>query len=557
MPEFDVCIVGSGAGAGPVAFELAQAGYTVRVLEKGPWLSEQDFFKDELACCRRDVYTPKLTDEQHVIEEPEGDGWTAGTSQETGWNFWNGNLVGGSSNLMSGFFHRLKPKDFRLLSEFGPIEGANIVDWPIGYEDLEPYYTRVEQVVGISGRVVPYPHAEPRSTTDFPFPPTAENRVSGWIDQAADELGWHSMPVPRAILPHAALGRQGCQYSGYCGSYGCASGAKGSARAALLDAALATGRCDIRPHSKVYRLVSDARGQISAVAYYDREGESRRVTARLYVVACQAIETARLLLSSTGPEHPQGLGNRYGQVGRNLIFSAGGQGRGYFEFDKLAPEQVDELRRMGPFVNRALMDWYYIDEPELGRMKGGLIDFLFQHPAVMGRADALKWDAEGRLVWGKPLKRRLESWFRSDRRLNFEVFNDWLPTDDCLVSLATQTRDRWSSPVAKLRIGYHPHDLKVAAFLAKKGEILLRQMGASYIQSSVSGAPPPNLVAGGCRFGADPKHSVLDADCRMHGVDNLFVSDGSFMPTGGSIPYTWTIYANAFRVADRIRQQLG
>ncbi len=112
-------------------------------------------------------------------------------------------------------------------------------------------------------------------------------------------------------------------------------------------------------------------------------------------------------------------------------------------------------------------------------------------------------------------------------------------------------------PVARVRVGYHPHDLKVGRYLADKAEDVLKKMGGEHVRSHVSGSPPPNLVAGGCRFGSDPATSVLNADCRAHEVDNLYVSDGSFMPTGGSVPYTWTIYANAFRVADKIVAELG
>ena len=166
MTDYDAVIIGSGAGGGAVAWRLARAGKRVLVLEKGPWFSEADYFKDELACCRRSVYTPDLREERHVIEEAAGKGWSATSTHESGWDFWNGNVVGGSSNFMSGFFHRLKPVDFRLRSEFGHIPGANVVDWPIAYEDLEPYYTEVESVVGVSGRVVPHPFLEPRSTPD-------------------------------------------------------------------------------------------------------------------------------------------------------------------------------------------------------------------------------------------------------------------------------------------------------------------------------------------------------------------------------------------------------
>jgi len=321
---------------------------------------------------------------------------------------------------------------------------------------------------------------------------------------------------------------------------------------------VATGNCEIRDRCKVQHIITDAKGQISGVEYFDPHRTRRQVTAKIYVVACQAVETSRLLLNSAGPHFPGGLANNNGQVGRNLLFSAGGSGSGDLVFADLNEDKVEQLRTMGPFVNRALDDWYVIDDRDFAaeRSKGGIIEFLFAHPNPVGKANAVKWDQQGKLVWGPRLKRRLETWFRTDRTLRFEVFNDWLPNDDCFVTLDPKVKDKWGSPVARIRIGYHPHDLEVGAYLAKKGERVLRQMGARRISSSVSGSPPANLVAGGCRFGTDPATSVLDPDCRAHELDNLYVTDGSFMPTGGSVPYTWTIYANAFRVADRILQRL-
>ena len=301
--DYDVCIIGSGAGGGPVALTLAEAGYSVVVLEKGPWLTGQDFFKDELACCRRSVYTPQLEDEQHVIEDLYDGEWVGEATSESGWDFWNGNCVGGSSNFMSGFFYRLKPEDFRLLSEFGPIEGANVADWPIGYQDLEPWYALVEKEVGVSGRFVDHPFAEPRSTADFPLPPTQEHPVVSRIDSACNKLGLHPLPTPRAILPAAKGERGGCSYSGYCGSYGCSTGAKGGSRAALLNRAVTTGRCEIRPHAKVHKLISDTKGKVVAAHYFDADSRTRVVDAKIFVVACQVIETSRLLLSFSGPKH--------------------------------------------------------------------------------------------------------------------------------------------------------------------------------------------------------------------------------------------------------------
>lgn len=556
--DYDVCVIGSGAGAGPVILELSKAGKSVLVLEKGPWLTEKDYFKDEMACCRRSTYTPDLKDEKHVLEEQSNDGdWFSESSEESGWDFWNGNVVGGSSNFMSGYFYRLKPEDFRLRSEFGPIKGANIADWPISYEDMEPYYTRVETEVGVSGKIIPHKFQEPRSTEDFPYPPTAEHPIVNHIDTACEQLKLTSLPTPRAILSKPDNGRNSCEYSGYCGSYGCSSGAKGSSRAALLDQAVATGHCEIRPDSKVYQLQSDNKGRITSADYYDTQGKSVSVTAKLFVVACQAIETSRLLLASRGPRHPNGIGNNYNQLGKNLLFSAGGSGTGEFHYSKMDKLAASAMKTRGPFVNRGLQEWYFIDDKSLGgRLKGGVIDFLLRHPNAISKAMSAYWNDDDNLNWGHNLKRDLKTVFTESQDLRFEVFNDWLPTDDCFVSLDTQVKDKWNSAVAKVRLGYHPHDLKVGEYLADKAEQVLRQMGADNIRSSVSGSPPPNLMAGGCRFGTDIRSSVLNADCQVHDAENLFVTDGSFMPTGGSVPYTWTIYANAFRVADIIKQRV-
>ncbi len=555
--DYDVCVIGSSAGGSPVALTLARAGYSVLVLERGPWFTENDFYKDELACCLRDVYRPKRRDEPHIIElEDDNGGWRAQSTAHGRWNLWNGNCVGGSSNFMSGYFHRLKPVDFHLLSEFGPIEGANVADWPISYDDLEPWYTLVEREVGVSGRVTGHPRQEPRGTPDFPYPPLREHVVAGMLDEAGKKLGFHPFPTPRAILSKRIEGRDSCAYNGgYCGSTGCSTGAKGSARAALLNRAVATGRCEIRPHALVKRLVSDKHGKISSVEYLDHDGGPRKVDARIYVVACQAIETARLLLRSTGPKHPNGLANSSGQVGKNLLFAGGGAGSARLLYRKF-PKRARDLENTGLFINRALQDWYVIDDKALGpRQKGGTIDFVHVHPSPILRAS--RQIGSGPLRWGKPLKRNLESLFTDGISLKIEAFCDWLPNADSFVTLDSSATDKWGLPVARVRAGFHLRNLQVGWYLAARGAELLKAIGADEVISFASGSPPTNLVAGACRFGGDPATSVLNADCRAHEVDNLYVTDGSFMPTGGSVPYTWTIYANAFRVADRLVRYLG
>ena len=555
--RYDICIIGSGAGAGPVAYELSKAGFSVVVLEKGPWIKTSQFTKDEIVAARRDVYYPSSKDEPQVIEWFDKKGNLHSKSNAGGGTgFRNGSCVGGSSNFMSGFFHRSKPADFELLSKYGAIEGANIADWPVSYNDMEPYFTKVESVIGVSGKVVKHKALEPRSTSAFPYPPLSENYVSQLLDNAAAQLGIETIPLPRAILSRPKGKRKSCYYSNYCGSYGCASDAKGSSRAALLDDAIATGNCDIIPYAKVFRLETNGEKVVKAHFHYKGRGDEA-VKAGIFVVAAQAIETSRLLLMSKSKDYPDGLANNSGQVGKNLIFSAGGIGSGYFRRSDFTEEEFNKLMMPGLFVNRAIQQWYEIDSKRFDRTtKGGTIDFLWEHANPIRKAVRQKWDDEGNLLFGSEYKRRLFDYFTQKRKLTFEVFNDWLPNDNCFVSLDDKVKDRYGDLVARVRIENHPHDLRVGRYLAAKAATVLRKAGAREVSYSVSGSPPPNLQAGGCRFGNDPSTSVLDAGCKAHEVDNLYITDGSFMPTGGSVTYTWTIYANSFRVADIIRERI-
>lgn len=556
--KYDVCVVGSGAGAGPIIYELSKAGHKVLVLEKGPWFKTEDFAKDEMVASRKSVYTPDLRDEKHVLVQKEDDGkYYSESTYNSGNDFWNGSAVGGSSNFMSAYFHRLKPVDFKLLSEYGPIPGANHVDWPITYDELEPYYTKVEEVVGVSGKVKNHKHLEPRSTPDFPYPPLQENIFASWLDKGAEKLGFEIFPSPRGIISQPKDERKACFYSNYCGSYGCNSDAKGSSRAALINQALKTGNCTIIPNAKVYHLETDGNGTIIKANYYDHLGDKQSIEAGIFVVAAQAVETSRLLLMSKNDEFPNGLGNNSGQVGKNIVFSGGGVGSGQVFFDDITEKEAMLLQQPGVFINRASQQWYEINDPDFGpRMKGGTIDFVSEHANGVSKAVSLKKE-NGKLIYGSELKSRIHDYFTKQRKLKFEIFIDWLPNEKCFVELDPTTKDKWGDPVAKVWLGYHEHDLKVGKYIAEKAEALFKELGMKNVKSSVNGSVSSNLQAGGCRFGNDPKTSVLDKNCKAHEVSNLYITDGSFMPTGGSVTYTFTIYANSFRVADHLKNILA
>ena len=540
---YDVCVIGSGAGAGPIIYELSQKGLKVCVLEKGDIYTEKDFSKDEMVV-RKSIYTPNLKDEYHTIEEFIDGSWQKFPTYETGWNFWNGSLLGGSSNFMSGYFHRLKPNDFKLASIYEVPKDSNIVDWPISYDDMEKYYEKVERVVGISGKVQEYEFSEPRSTKDFPYAALQEKKIVDLIDKSCKELNYKSIKTPRAIITKQKGHRNPCYYSNYCGSYPCSSAAKGSSRASLIKDALLTNNVTIIPNAFVIKLNTNKDKKITSAVYLTKKSSKKEIKAKLFVLAAQAVETSRLLLNSKDENFPNGVANNSLNVGKNFLSSSGGIVSASFDERNM---NLKDLLTPGLFVNRTLMDWYYTKE-----FKAGTIDILFEHANPIRRASNLRWN-EDELIIGEQLQNKIFENFTKTRRLNIEIFTDWTPNDNSFISVDEKYKDKYAIPVANIRIGTNPQDLKASKFLEEKAIKLFEQMGAKDIKSEISQLPSGNLQAGGCRFGNNPKTSVLNKYCQAHEVSNLFVTDGSFMPTGGSVPFTWTIYANSFRVADYIK----
>lgn len=535
--SFDICIIGSGAGAGPVAYELSKSGAKVVVIEKGEHYKREDFSKDEIAYTKRDILTPNLKDEYHTIIEGE----EVYTTTEANWSFWNGSLVGGASNFMSGFFHRLQKDDFALASRLGKVDGVNLADWPISYEEFSPFYDQIEKLVGVSGKDT--------KDKNFPYKPTTEHPINELIDKSCKKLGMNPGVTPRAILSKDKDDRSKCYYSNYCGSYGCSSGAKGSAREAFINPALKTGNLTILSECFVTKLNEKDKKVVSATYIDKKDKKTKTIKAKLFVVAAQAIESSRLLLNSRSKNFPNGLANNSNQVGKNLLFSGGGIVSGVFDNSSFP---IDKLLVEGYFVNRVVDDFYFLDE----KTKGGILELLFEHANPIRKANSVKWDDEGKLVWGEDLYKALHKRFRETKKLNIEIFNDWYPNDRCSVAIDEKRKDRYGVNVAKVDIYSHPLNEKTGDKLAVHAIKLLKQMGAKDISGSISPYPPVNLQAGGCRFGDDPKSSVLDKNCKAHEVENLYVTDGSFMPNGGSVPYTFTIYANSLRVAQFIKNNL-
>ncbi|HUB05758.1 MAG TPA: GMC family oxidoreductase [Myxococcales bacterium] len=546
LPQVEICIVGSGAGGAPMALELGKAGFQVVVLEKGPDYKLTDYVHDEILNSRRDFFQPFPWDEPHLIRYHKQDEYERSNAG------WLASCVGGGTVHMSGLFYRMKPIDFRLKSELGGLPGANIVDWPISYEELSPYYDRAEEELGVSGVATPHPFAEPRRKP-FPLPPTDEHPMAKEIDRVAATLGYHTFPTARGIVSRPYHGRPACTYCAMCGSYGCEVGAKG-VQTSIIAGARATGHVEIRPHCMARSIEVDGKGRAKSVVYEGADGKIVEQPAKLVIVSCTAIESARLLLNSKSSRFPNGLANGNGQVGRNLVFSSFGKSHAHFRI-KARKASWPWLADRAPFVNRSLQDFYVAPpEAKLPYRKAGTLGYLWTHPNPIFAAIDMAGDGKHRM-FGKMLKDKLRE-YGDTKILEYEIYAEFLPTDGTKVEVDPATHDKYGLPAAKISIDRHPADLAAIEYLMDKGDALLKAMKPDHFFRHTVRGTTTILQGGTCRMGKDPATSVLDKDCRSHEVDNLYVVDGSFLPSSGGIPLTLTIVANSFRVADALVRKL-
>lgn len=530
----DACVVGSGAGGASVALALARAGLRVVVLEKGPRLRREQFVHDELSIVRRNLFVPFVADEPHLARARVDE------QAELGTFGWISCVVGGGTVHWAGYAFRLHPDDFRRRTITGGVAGSSLADWPISYDELEPWYDQAERELGVSGRAGASRREPPRSQP-YPLPPVDTHPLAARVDEAASALGWQAYPTPRAVLSQPYQGRAACRYCDFCASYGCEVGAKGSTLEAMLPKAEATGSCVVRDRAMAVEVSVDGHGRARGVVWRDAQGVDREQRARAVVLACSAIETPRLLLRSTSSVFPDGLANFSGNVGKHAMFLTKSGAAADFSFSRAEP--IAGLAARHPFLGRTVRD----HEAEAGTLVVELAP-----PSPIATAERLSIADGGGTLWGAALKDRLRRWYRDGKHVDVEGFSETLPREHNRVELDPEVLDRFGLPAARVTFEHHDDDLRRSVALGARARELLQAMRPDRLEEPQAGGTFDVLQAGSCRFGGDPEHSVLDRDCRAHDVDNLYVVDGSVLPTSGAVPPTLTIVANALRVGDAI-----
>jgi choline dehydrogenase-like flavoprotein len=531
----DFVVVGSGAAGGVMARELSLAGFTVLVFEQGPRLGPADFEHDELKYFYMSGITvdPKISP-QTFRATPDVEAQRTQGFQPALY----ARLVGGSSVHYTANFWRFHEVDFKERSLLGSIPGAAFADWPITYQELEPYYTKVEWEVGVSGLAYASPFDPPRSKP-YPMPPLPVKSSGVLLERGARKLGLHAYPAPLAVASQPFKDRPGCIHCGFCMGFGCEARAKSSSVYTVIPEAEATGRCEVRSGSYVYHVDTNAQGRATGVHYFDLDKRSHFQPAKAVVLSANGAETARLLLNSTSSRFPHGLANSSGVVGKHLMFNQGGDVHANFE------HELNEYKSVQ--VSRVIHDFYDADMKR-GFYGGGGIDARINpQPAIWALAGG------GTLPrWGADFKDRIEAFPRSMVAAGHTTS---LAVETNSVSIDPKLKDAWGIPSIRVTYKDHPDDIKMAKFMQDRSAEIMDAAGAKKVwRDDIAEQNSGVHLLGTCRMGNDPATSVVDKYHRTHDVRNLFLCDGSSFVTSGRGQPTMTIQALAFRAGDHIGQ---
>ncbi|HTM07495.1 MAG TPA: GMC family oxidoreductase [Verrucomicrobiae bacterium] len=553
----DVCLVGVGAVGGILAKELASAGLNVVGFERGPAPHPADYApRDSIRFIAR---ADRL---DWVRHEPTTTRARGGAAAELRYRTSPLNVLGGALLHWTGQASRYMPGDFKVhtneIANGGAeragadLTGYDVVDWPIGYDDLEAYYEKFEWEFGVSGHAGANPFAGHRKR-GYPLPPLRPSARMELFAAACRKLGYHAYDSPAGILSQAykppapydtrIAERPACVYCGHCNFYGCHVHAKAATLYTAIPVAVATGNFDLRTNCKVCRIDTDERGHATGVRYFDPDGMMREQRARVVILGAFVFENVRLLLLSKTARFPSGLANSSGLVGKYIL--AHGDVRAYGLFDDFIVNGF-----IGPGSAAMRVDDFNgdnFDHTGLGFIRGGTIGTSGEGTPV-SRMDVVPPDVPR---WGREYKEYFARYYTRTFDLNIQP--ETLPHEDNVVDLDPEAKDAWGVPLPRVTFDFHQNEHRLHRFMAGVGEKIMRATGASKVWTG--GKERPNRWAGGTRMGSDARRSVVDGYCQSHDVPNLFIVGASTFPTLAGYPPTATIAALSYRTAEYILRQ--
>jgi choline dehydrogenase-like flavoprotein len=548
-PEYDVCVVGSGAGGGIAAHALARGGARVVLLEAGGWWDNtrnSAMMRWPYESPRRGSSTP---------ERPFGEfdacigGWDLPgepftRAPGTSFSWWRARMLGGRTNHWGRISLRFGPDDFRRKS----IDGLGD-DWPIGYDDLKPYYDRLDRLVGIFGSQENLPNHP-----DGVFqPPPRPRCYELYVKQAADKLRIRCIPARLSVITKPLGNRAPCHYCGQC-NRGCMTNSNFASPNVLLFPAMQTGRLRIITNAMAREVTVNDRGLATGVSYIDtRTGADQRVLARVIVLAASSCETSRILLNSKSPRFPDGLANASGTVGKYLTDTTGTDVAGFI------PRLVDQVRHNcdGVGGGHIYMPWW-LDNKSLDFPRG-------YHIEVWGGMGVPSYGFMGGIEryepgggYGTSLKKDYRRYYGAT--IGFSGRGEQIPNEDCYCALDPEVKDKWGIPVLRFHWKWTDHEINQVKHMQETFRALVAEMGGEVFSAMPAKERGYGIATGGSiihelgtvRMGSDANTSALNSWCQAWECRNLFVADGGPFVSQADKNPTWTIMALAMRTADRI-----
>jgi choline dehydrogenase-like flavoprotein len=547
---YDVCIVGSGAGGGMAAYTLTRAGANVLLLEAGgPWDNTRDsaMMKMPYDSPRRGASTRDRPFGEFDAciggWELEGEPFTVAEGTDFMW--WRARMVGGRTNHWGRISLRFGPDDFKAASRDGLGD-----DWPIGYDDIAPYYDRLDKLVGIFGNNDDLPN----HPGGYFHPPPKPRCYELMVKDAADRLNITCVAARLSIITKPHNGRAPCHYCGQCGR-GCMTKSNFSSTDVFIAPALKTGRLTLVTNAMAREVTLNSQGLASGISYIDKNtGTEKQANARIVVLAASACESARLLLNSKSSKFPDGLANSSGVVGKYLTDTTGISVSGFI------PKMMDHVTHNEDGVGggHIYMPWW-IDNRKLDFPRGYHIEVGggFDNPPGYGVMGGIHRYPSGG-GYGKKLKDDYRRYYGAT--VGFAGRGEQIPNEHCYCEIDPVVKDRYGIPALRFHWKWTDYEYNQVRHMHRTFRALIEEMGGNVFGEMPSVDNGYGIAKGGeiihelgtIRMGNDPTKSALDSNCRAHDVKNLFVTDGGPFVSQADKNPTWTIMALAMRTSDFI-----